>query len=511
MVRCNRKFLLSSLQKMAFSVMLGSVTACNLVPDYKRPDPSISQQWPIGPAYGPPLAKDVNLPQAYNVGWQVFFRDPVLSEIISMALANNRDLRVAIENITASHASYIRQRGDLFPTINYSAGASYQTSPGRTLGGGRGYTHWNQLSTGFGISNYEIDIFDHVRSLTKAARESYLGELENTIAVQISLISEVANTYMAWLADSDTLRTIQEDLHNREQNLRLIQGMHTYGQQNAQAVAQAMELVQEAKSQEQTYLKTVASDLNGLTLLVGQPIPEAVLQKAGPNPSLDHFLSMPEIAAGIPSDLLERRPDIRQSEHALKEANANVGYARAAFFPSIQLSTNGNTAGSTFAQMFGPYSAAWQFMPKATVPIMDEGQNLAQLRTAKAKVRAAAAQYQKTIQSAFKEVADALAARNTLKEKWQAEMDNVKASQTDYNLSYARFKNGIDSYLSTLIAQRTLLSSQVSSIQARLQYMQSLSTLYRTLGGGWSAGNNFQNSVKPKQDMNNIPQPEKRK
>ena len=487
-----RKPFRSTLKSMTLALMIFSTTSCNLVPDYKRPDASISQQWPMGPAYGPPLPKDSNLPQAYNVGWKVFFRDPVLSELISMALANNRDLREAIENITASHASYMRQRGDLFPTINYSAGASYQTSPGKTLGGMRGYTHWNQLSTGFGVSNYEIDIFDHVRSLTKAARESYLQQVESTLSVQISLISEVANTYMAWLADCDSLRTVQESLHNRERNLQLIQGMHTYGQQNAQAVAQATELLQEARSQEQVYQKTVANDLNSLTLLIGQPIPQSVLQKAGPNPSLDNFVSMPEVASGMPSDLLERRPDILLAEHQLKEANANVGYARAAFFPSIQLTTSGSTAGATFAQMFGPYSAAYTFMPKITVPVIDEGQNLAQLRTAKAKVRAAAAHYQKVIQSSFKEVADALAARTTLKEKWKAESDNVKASQTDYRLSYARFRNGIDSYISTLTAQRTLLTAQVSSIQARLQYMQSLSTLYRTLGGGWSAENAFQ-------------------
>lgn len=493
-----RQSFLRSLRNAALSLLVMSTTACNLVPDYKRPDASVAQQWPIGPAYGAPLPNNTKLPQAYNVGWKVFFRDPVLSEIISMALANNRDLREAIENITASHASYIRQRGDLFPTINYNAGASYQSSPGKTLGAGRGYTHWNQLNTGFGISNYEVDIFDHVRSLTQAARESYLEQMENTISVQISLISEVANTYMAWLADSESLHTVQESLQNRQRNLQLIQGMHAYGQQNAQAVAQATELLQEARSQEQVYQKTVANDLNSLTLLVGQPIPETVLQKAGPNPSLDHFISMPEVAAGLPSDLLERRPDIRQAEHQLKEANANVGYARAAFFPSIQLTTSGGTAGSTFAQMFGPYSAAYSFMPKITVPLMDEGQNLAQLRTAKAKVRAAAAHYQKVIQSSFKEVADALAARSTLKEKWHAEEDNVEASQTDYRLSFARFKNGIDSYISTLTAQRTLLTAQVSSIQARLQYMQSLSTLYRTLGGGWTAENGIQNTTPQK-------------
>lgn len=496
-----RNVFLRSLRNVALSLLVVSTTACNLVPDYKRPDASIAKQWPIGPAYGAPLSQDTKLPQAYNVGWKVFFKDPVLSEIISMALANNRDLREAIENITASHASYIQQRGELFPTVNYNAGASYQSSPGKTLGANRGYTHWNQLSTGFGVSNYEIDIFDHVRSLTQAARESYLEQMENTISVQISLISEVANTYMAWLADSQSLRTIQDSLQNRERNLHLIQGLHNFGQQNAQAVAQATELLQEAKSQEQTYLKTVANDLNNLTLLVGQPIPEGVLQKAGPNPSLDHFVSMPEVAVGLPSDLLERRPDIRQAEHQLKEANANVGYARAAFFPSIQLTSTGGTAGSTFAQMFGPYSVAYTAMPKLTVPLFDEGKNLAQLRTAKAKVRAAAAHYQKIIQSSFREVADALAARTTLKQKWQAEEDNVKASQTDYRLSYARFKNGIDNYISTLTAQRTLLTAQVSSIQARLQYMQSLSTLYRTLGGGWSADGAMQPSTQQQQNQ----------
>ncbi|CAK7192168.1 Toluene efflux pump outer membrane protein TtgC [Commensalibacter sp. Nvir] len=485
------KLFTKTLYNIIAALLVVSMSACNLIPKYERPNPSVSSQWPIGAAYGPPLPEGSRLPQAYNVGWNVFFRDPILSQIISLALANNRNLREALENITASHANYIRQRGELFPTINATAGGSYQTSPGGTLGYNSGYTHWNQLSTGFGISNYEIDIFDHVRSLTRAAEESYLAEQENTISLQISLISEVANTYMAWLADAESLKTIQENIQNREKNLQLIQSMRVYGQQNAQAVAQAMELVQEAKSQEQTYLKTVANDINDLTLLVGQPLPDTILQQISSNPSLDHFILMPEVASGMPSDLLERRPDIRQAEHLLKEANANVGYARSAFFPSIQLTTTGGTAGTTFAQMFGPYSAAWTFMPTITVPIMDEGQNLAQLRTAKAKARAAAAHYQSVIQSAFKEVSDALAARNTLKSKWAADVANMNASQTDYRLSFARFRNGIDSYLSTLIAQRTLLTAQVSVIQSHLQYVQSLSTLYRTLGGGWSAKNTF--------------------
>lgn len=496
MVVKNKKAWKRSLQGAAASLMLLSVTACNMSPEYKRPTSSVAQEWPIGPAYGAPLMDGARLPQAYNVGWKVFFKDPVLSQLISMALTNNRDLREAIENIAATHASYIQQRGELFPQVNANAGASYQTTPGGTtgFGGGRGYLHANQLSTGFGISNYEIDLFDRIRSLTRAAREQYLAQQETTISVQISLVSEVANTYMAWLADMNSLQTIQESVRNREKNLALVQGMNRYGQQNAQAVAQAVELLQEAKSQEQTYLKTAANDMNSLTQLVGQPIPQTLLQQAGPNPSLDRFVSMPEVGSGMPSDLLERRPDIRLAEHQLKESNANVGFARSAFFPSIQLTTSGGTAGSTFAQMFGPFSAAWSVMPTVTVPLLDWGKNLAQLRAAKAKTRAAAAHYQSVVQVAFKEVADSLAARVTLKQKWQAELEAVKASQKDYNIALARYKNGIDSFLPTLVAQRTLLTAKVTAIQSRLQYMQSLSTLYRTLGGGWSAEDAFQNA-----------------
>lgn len=506
MVVKNNKAWKRSLQGAIASLLVVSVTACNMSPDYKRPSSSVAQEWPIGPAYGAPLTEGAKLPQAYNVGWKVFFRDPVLSQLISMALTNNRDLREAIENITATHASYIQQRGELFPQVNANAGASYQTSPGSTVGyGSNNYSRANALSTGFGISNYEIDLFDRIRSLTRAARESYLAQQENTISVQISLVSEVANTYMAWLADMNSLQIVQESVRNREKNLALIQGMNRYGQQNAQAVAQAVELLQEAKSQEQTYLKTAANDMNSLTQLVGQPIPQSLLQQAGPNPSLDNFVSMPEVGAGMPSDLLERRPDIRMAEHQLKEANANIGFARSAFFPSIQLTTSGGTAGSTFAQMFGPYSAAWSVMPTATVPLLDWGKNLAQLRAAKAKTRAAAAHYQSVVQVAFKEVADSLAARTTLKEKWKVELEAVKASQKDYNIAAARFKNGVDSYLPALVAQRTLLTARVTAVQSRLQYMQSLSTLYRTLGGGWSAEDAFQNATTTAQNTAQSP------
>ncbi|CAI3937442.1 Outer membrane protein TolC (TolC) (PDB:1EK9) [Commensalibacter communis] len=506
MVVKNKKAWKRSMQGAMASLFVVSLTACTLSPDYKRPASSVAQEWPIGPAYGAPLTEGAKLPQAYNVGWKVFFRDPVLSQLIALALTNNRDLREAIENITATHASYIQQRGELFPQVNANAGASYQTSPGKTFGvGGATSIHANSLSTGLGISNYEIDLFDRIRSLTRAAREQYLAQQESTISVQISLIGEVANNYMAWLADMNSLQTVQESVRNREKNLALVQGMNRYGQQNAQAVAQAVELLQEAKSQEQTYLKLAANDLNSLTQLVGQPIPQSLLQQAGPNPSLDHFVSMPEVGSGMPSDLLERRPDIRLAEHQLKEANANVGFARSAFFPSIQLTTSGGTAGSTFAQMFGPYSAAWSVMPTMTVPLLDWGKNIAQLRAAKAKVRAAAAHYQSVVQVAFKEVADSLAARTTLKQKWQAELEAVRASQKDYNISLARYKNGIDSFLPTLVAQRTLLTAKVTAIQSRLQYMQSLSTLYRTLGGGWSAENAFETSIQTTQNTAQSP------
>lgn len=499
MIKRKNKTFVQSLGNILATLTVVSVAACNMSPDYKRPSASIATEWPIGPAYGPPPPSGITMPpQAYNVGWKVFFRDPVLSQLISMSLANNRDLRESIENIAASRANYIQQRAEIFPTINAGAGATYQGIPSSVQGvsGGKKVQHFNELQTGFGISNYELDLFDHVRSLARAARESYLAQQENTISLQISLISEVANSYMAWLADMECVRIIHENVVNRENNLRLIQGLRHYGQQNAQAVAQAVELVQQARSQEQVYLRTAAADMTNLVLLVGQPIPQEILQRAGNNPSLNNFVAMPEVSAGMPSDLLERRPDIRVAEHQIKEANANVGYARAAFFPSIELTTSGGTASSRFAGMFGPYSALWQFAPSISVPLMDEGKNLAQLRSAKAKLRAAVAHYQKTVQSAFKDVSDALAARNTLKEKLIADRATAKASEQDYNLSYARFRNGIDSFLSALVAQNTMLTAQISAVQSHLQYLQSLSTLYRTLGGGWSEDNPTQSSTK---------------
>ncbi|QNT78032.1 efflux transporter outer membrane subunit [Entomobacter blattae] len=469
---------------MVFLVSLGG---CNLVPDYHRPDFPVAQNWPIGPAYGPALLNDAGKPGVETIGWKAFFHDPVLIRLIEISLRNNRDLRVATENIISQRSAYQYQRGELFPTISGQFSASYATYPGSTLSSSSTTVHWNRLQTGFGISNYQIDLFDHVRSLTEQAFEEYMAQINTRMSVQISLMTQVTNAYLTWIADRESLRVIQGTVENRAKNLDLVSSLLRYGQQTGQARAEAQEAYQQAKSQEMQYTRQVALDMNNLVLLLGTNPPPPLLAQMEQVTSLQQVEPFPPLPQGVPSQLLQRRPDIRAAEHQLLAANANIGYVRSQFYPSILLSTASvGTGGTQFAQFFKKHSLIWQLAPTVSLPIFTAGQNVAGLEQAKAEQRVAVAQYQKAVQTAFREVADALASRHTYSQQIGFDQERVVASHTDYTLSRARFLNGVDSFLNTLVAQNTYLTNQLTLIQSRLQYKNSLSTLYTALGGGWT-------------------------
>lgn len=468
-------------------VFLLSLSACNFVPDYHRPDLPVAEQWPIGPAYGPVITEGPGKAGVETIGWKTFFHDPILIQLIELALKNNRDLRAATENIMAEQAQYQYQRGYLFPTIDGIASASYTAAPGNTLSSGASTVHWNRLQTGFGISNYQIDLFGHVRSLTEEAFETYLSQLNTRMSVQISLMSQVTNAYLTWVADKENLAVIKKTVENRSHNLELVSGLLRYGQQTAQAQAEAREALHQAQSLEMQYTRAVAMDMNNLVLLVGTPLPPDLLAQMDKIDSLTQITPFPQLPAGLPSKLLQQRPDIRAAEHQLLAANANIGYARSQFYPSILLTTGAvGTGGSRFADFFKKHSLIWSLAPTISLPIFTGGQNEAGLEQAKAEQRAAVAQYQKTIQTAFREVSDALASRHTYYQQIGFDTSRVDASFTDYKLSKARYLNGIDSFLNTLVAQNTYLTAQLTLIQSRLQYLNSLATLYTALGGGWT-------------------------
>ncbi|MBI1262159.1 MAG: AdeC/AdeK/OprM family multidrug efflux complex outer membrane factor [Rhizobiales bacterium] len=452
---------------------------CSLAPDYARPASPMSPSWPTGAAYTVQTDDEAGS-LVSDLGWHDFFLGEPLRGLISEALANNRDLRVAVLNIEKARAQYRIQRADLFPSVTGDGSMTRQRTPGTLSSSGQPSTS-TQYSVDAGITSYEIDLFGRVRNLKNQALEQYFSTEEARNATQISLIAEVANAYLTWVADTELLELTSETLSTQEDTYKINKLSYEHGQATALDLAQAQSSVETAKVNLAIYTRQVAQDRNALTLLVGAPIDDAQLTLPK---DTDQLLAEPR--AGLPSDLLQRRPDIRGAEHDLKAADANIGAARAAFFPSITLSASGGTSSASLSNLFAAGSGAWTFMPQISLPIFDAGNNQANLDSAKAERDIYIAQYEKAVQSAFREVSDALAGRGTYNSQISAQEALVEATRKSYDLSRMRYERGIDSYLSVLDAQRSLYSAQQNLISVRTERLSNLVTLYKVLGGGMS-------------------------
>jgi outer membrane protein, multidrug efflux system len=459
------------------------LAGCTLIPNYKRPDAPIPSHYPSGQAYGTG-ATGADAPE---LGWRNFFRDPVISDLIAIGLDQNRDLRVAAEQVTAMRAQFVSQRADLFPTVDMGANAMVEREPAGIfqVPGPATPIYTREYQLGLGVSSYEVDLFGQVRSMTRRAFEQYLGQEDNRRAVQIALIGSVATAYLGWLADHQSLDITNDTVKSRQDSLDLIRHMLTEGAGTDRDVAEAEMALHEAQVNQQRFTRNLAQDLNQLTLLLGTDIPADLLRRMQQEGTLDTVASFPDVPAGLPSSLLERRPDITEAEHALLAANANIGAARAAFFPTILLTGSGGTAAPSVTSLFSPGTAAWTLAPQVTVPIFDAGRNSANLAMAKAQKREEIDRYEKSIQTAFREVADALAGKGTYAAQQQAQTELVASSVRDYRLSEARYRSGADNYLNTLIAQRSLYSSQLDLVTTRLEALSNRVILYKVLGGGW--------------------------
>ena len=468
---------------MSKSLIALAVTAfilggCSLIPDYNQPAAPVPAQWPQGPAYSPTESAAV---AAAEQGWRQFFQDPALQQLIETALVNNRDLRVAALNIDAYRAQYRIQRADLFPAVSADGSGSRQRVPADLSTSGKaGIT--SQYSATLGISAYELDLFGRVRSLSEQALETYFSSEEARRSTQISLVASVANAYMTWQADKELLKLTQDTLGAFEESYKLTSRSNEVGVASALDLAQSRTSVENARAQLARYTRQVAQDENSLTLLLGTGIP-ANLQTA--KPLSDDLLS--DVPAGLPSDLLQRRPDILQAEYNLKAANANIGAARAAFFPSISLTANAGSLSPDLSGLFKGGSGTWLFQPQINLPIFNAGSLRASLDYAKIQKDIGVANYEKSIQTAFQEVADGLAARQTYTEQLQAQRDFVQANQDYYRLAERRYRIGVDSNLTFLDAQRQLFSAQQALITDRLAQLTSAVNLYKALGGGWNA------------------------
>lgn len=461
----------------AAALALGACTT--LEPEPPVADASIPAQWPLPPttagaAQGEGAQGEfAGARGVVDVGWRDFFVDPALQRLIEQALADNRDLRAAVLNVERAQALYRVQRAGQLPSVGLQGAA--------TRASGSGPQFRDQYSVSLGLAAFEIDLFGRVRSLSHAALQQFFATESAQRAVQLALVAEVANAYLTWIADRESTRVAQAALANREQALALTRKRYEYGAVSALDVSQAETAVEQARTDASRFAGLAAQDLNALRLLAGAPIDEASIP--------DRFelavSGLRALPAGVPSEVLLRRPDVLQAEHQLLAANANIGAARAAFFPSIRLTGAIGTASGDLSGLFGSGSRFWTFSPQLNLPIFDGGALRANLRATQAERGIALAQYEGAIQAGFREVADALALTRTLAEQKAAQTALIDAARRAEELSRARYEAGRDSYLVLLDAQRTLYGAQQSLIATQLAEQANRVTLYRVLGGGW--------------------------
>ena len=414
---------------------------------------------------------------AADIPWREFFVDERLQQVIELALANNRDLRVAALNIERTQALYRIQRAELLPTVDARGTFSKERVPGILSQSGQPATV-ELYNVNLGVSSWEIDLFGRIRNLKDAALEQYLATEQARASAQITLVSAVANTYLTLAADRENLKLAQSTLETQQATYEMIRRRAEVGASSDLDLRQAQTRVDAARVDIARYTGQVALDENALTLLVGSPVPSGLLPV-----ELGEVAALKDFTPGLPSEVLQRRPDILQAESQLRAAHANIGAARAALFPRITLTTSIGTTSDQLSGLFTSGSGTWAFVPQIVVPIFD-ARSWAAYDVTKVDREIALAQYEKAIQAAFREVADALAQRGTLGDQMEAQQSLVEASADGYRLSDARFTRGIDSYLRVLDAQRSLYGAQQGLIAIRLARLTNLVTLYKVLGGG---------------------------
>jgi outer membrane protein, multidrug efflux system len=456
------------------------VAGCSLQPVYERPAAGMAPAYPTGAAYKSlPGGSDKSTPPAVDIGWRDFLTDPRLQRLIEIALANNQDLRVAALNVAQTQAQYRIQRAAMFPQVGGFADASSSRTPGSLSSTGAASVA-HDYSVGVSAS-WELDFFGRLQSLNDQALQQYFATAQARKAAQILLVSQVADQYLIMLADDQLLAVTQRTLETAKASYQLTLLQFQTGTGTELSVRQAETVVEQANANRAAQLRGRAQAENALVLLLGQPLPADLPTPA----SLDAQAILVDIPAGLPSDLLTRRPDIMQAEATLRGANANIGAARAAFFPTISLTGNLGTSSSALAGLFGAGSLAWSFLPSITLPIFEAGKLQANLDVATLQKDINIAQYQKTIQTAFREVADGLAARGTYDDEVASLERFTKAQQATLDLSELRFRNGVDNYLTVLTAQTGLYNAQLTLVQQRLARLTNLVDLYQFLGGGW--------------------------
>lgn len=451
---------------LALIASLGLGGCATLVPGHTDVAPSIPVQWPAEAGQGRPT-------DAAELGWRDFFTDPRLQQVIEQGLANNRDLRVAVLNVERARGQYRIQRADRMPALNVQ-GQMERTGGDLPVN--------EQFTAGLGVTEFELDLFGRVRNLSEAALQQYFAVAANRRNAQLSLVAETATAWLTYGADSELLRISEATLASHEDSLRLAQARFERGGSSALELAQTRTLVETARTDAARLRGQLQQDRNALALLIGGPVDEALL------PAGSHDLQLLALApppADLPSDVLLRRPDIMAAEHTLLAGNANIGAARAAFFPSIRLTGTLGSSSTELSGLFDSGTRVWSFLPSISLPIFQGGKLRAGLAVATADRDIALAEYEKSIQVGFRETADALALSTSLDAQAASQQALLAAATQAEQLSQARYDAGLDSFVTLLDARRTAYSAQQSQLQTALAQQSNRITLYKVLGGGW--------------------------
>jgi multidrug efflux system outer membrane protein len=463
------------------SILMAGATllaGCNLAPAYVRPEGVVPTALPQGGVYPEAASNPVVVA---DLGWSDFFTDARLRSVIAQGLDNNRDLRVAAANVLAARAQYRVTRADRLPTASLSGSATYTDSAAQVAAAGAAAgSDVESYSADLGISAFEIDLFGRVRNLSEAALQQYFATEEAQRATRISLIAEIATAWLTLAADQDQLRLSRQTLASFEETRNLTQAQFRIGTVSELEARQADVEYQGARNDIAVLETSVAQDRNALELLVGAPV-SADLLPQGLN---DAGATLADLPTNLQSDVLLARPDVLQAERQLLAENANIGAARAALFPSISLTASVGSASSALSDLFADGSYAYTVTPGISLPIFDAGRRRGNVRLAEANAQAAVATYEKAIQTAFKEVADALAQRGTINEQIAGQTARAESARAAANISDARYRVGVSSFLVALDAQRTAYSAEQQLVSTRLSRETNLVELYRALGGG---------------------------
>ena len=470
------------MHRLAGLIGLAALSGCSgFIPDFVRPALPVATHIGAAPSASTPVSPPASLAAALSLQHSPFATDPDLKSLLDLALAHNRDLRVAVLNIELAQAQWGVRQADLLPSVNLGLSGSSQTSAAGSLT--RSYSAGLSLPA---IPAYEVDLFSRLRNLSEAARSQYLASEEARKTVQMGLMASIANTWLAWQSDAALLALTEKTLTSREATVKLLQLRFDQGASSLLDLRAAQSLLEAARIARTQLQRQQAQDESALTLLLGQPLPAALKSRAGLAGDVVQPLRWTEFPANLPSEVLLKRPDVAQAELQMLAANANIGAARAAFFPKITLTSSLGRASTDLGQLFQSGTLGWSFGAQILQPIFDAGRNESNLKIAQANRAIAQAQYEKTVQTAFKEVSDALSARDTLKAQWDAQAAQAQSETDRSRLAQLRFKQGSSSYLDVLDAERSLFSAQQALIQVQTQYAQNTVTLFRALGGGWA-------------------------